>query len=81
MKIAEEIQEKARNLGINPFNTPFTPKDLGITASNYGSFSDFCDNTKSSRWNSHVCLKAVEFNKGHRPTKYLLLPPSQWIVR
>ena len=68
----EIIEKAAKQNGINPYEESFSPKDLGLDANKFGSFSDYCDNTKSSRYNRIVILKATHFNKGGRPTKYFL---------
>jgi hypothetical protein len=66
------ILEVAERKKINPYKKPFAPRDLNINANKFGAFADYCDNTKSGRWNKRKILTAVEFNKGKRPTKYLL---------
>ena len=72
--LTEEIIKKAaEKKGIDPYKEPFFPKDLGLDANKFGSFSDYCDNTKSSKYNKIIILTAVEFNKGKRPIKYLLI--------
>jgi hypothetical protein len=43
MKLRRDIIASAKNKGINPYTTPFKPSDLGLRASDYGSFSDYCD--------------------------------------
>lgn len=63
----------AKIKNIKPYIEEFKPKDLGLIANNYGSFSDYCDNTKSSKWNTRIILKATKFNKSGKPTKYLLI--------
>ena len=74
------ILRAAQTAGINPFNTPFAPKDLGLIASDYGSFSDLCEigDTKSAIHNIHVCLKVAERNDKGQPLRYILLPISMW---
>ena len=71
-----DIIVAAKSRGINPFTTPFKPVELGLRSSDYGSFSDFCSSktTASGKWNQHVVLKAVEFDKSGRPLRYVLLP-------
>ena len=66
------IAAKARN--IDPFTEPFKPSELGIKASNYGSFSDWCDKeqTKSGKYNVNVCLTVAQCHNG-KPFKYVLL--------
>lgn len=61
--------------GWDVYNKPFSPKDLGIDSSKYGSFSDYCINgtTVSSKWNKREILKPVEFDASRRPKKYVLL--------
>ena len=68
------ILEAAEKKNINPYKQPFVPKELGLRADKYGAFADYCNrnNTKSGKWNKSEILTAVEFNKGNRPTKYLL---------
>ena len=69
----EIIKEAARKNGIDPCKESFAPKDLKLDANKYGAFADYCDNTKSSKYNERIILTAVEFNKGKRPMKYLLI--------
>ena len=68
----EIIKQAAEQNGIDPYKEPFSPKDLGLDANKFGAFSDYCDNTKSSKYNERVILTATEFNKGNRPTRYRL---------
>ncbi|MEA2088574.1 MAG: hypothetical protein U9O55_01900 [Patescibacteria group bacterium] len=68
----EIIKEAAEQEGIDPYKKSFSPKDLRLDANKFGAFSDYCDNTKLSQYNEIVILTATEFNKGNRPTKYLL---------
>ena len=69
----EIIKKAAEKNGINPYKKPFSPNDLKLNANKYGAFSDYCDNTKSSKYNTRIILIAVKFNKGKHPTKYLLI--------
>jgi len=81
MCLGKDILRVAKAKGIDPYITPFTPKDLGIKASDYGSFSDWCaaGHTKSAKYNRRVCLKvATKHLRSGRPHKYVLLPQSQW---
>lgn len=80
MDLREDILRKAQTKGIDPFQVPFRPRDLGLKASDYGSFSDWCkpEETKSARYNRRVCLKVKEWRNG-KPYRYLLLPRVDWI--
>ncbi|MCK5320186.1 macro domain-containing protein [Candidatus Parcubacteria bacterium] len=69
----EIIKQAAEQKGFNLRDKAFAPRDLGLKANRYGAFSDYCNNTKSSKHNKREILTAVEFNKGGRPTKYKLL--------
>lgn len=69
---AKIIKQAAKRKRFDLRNKAFAPKDIGLTANQYGSFSDYCDNTKSSIYNKRVILTAVEFGKGKRPKKYKL---------
>lgn len=76
MNLRNDIIQAGKRKGWDVYQKPFRPKDLGLKASDYGSFSDHAINgtTKSSKYNTDQCLKAVEFDKNGRPTKYILLP-------
>ena len=76
--LGKEIINQAQKKGINPFNTPFQPKDLGITAGDYGSFADWCSRkqTKSGRYNDCVCLTVQA--KEAKTFRYRLLPQIEW---
>jgi len=78
--LCKNIIEAAKVKGIDPFGIPFKPSDLGLKASDYGSFSDWCGpkDTQSGKWNKHVCLKVAEWRRNGKPYRYLLLPQSQW---
>lgn len=80
MHLCKDIQRAAKVKGIDPYNTPFRPRDLGLYANNYGSFSDWCSRTQttSGKYNRHICLKVAERNSGGRPYKYVLLPENEW---
>jgi len=75
MGLKEDILKASEGRGINPYKDPFKPSDLGLISSDYGSFSDHCstDDTPSGEWNPDVILKAVEWDQGNRPRKYLLI--------
>jgi len=73
MDLKEDILREAKKRDINPYMQPFKPSELGLKASDYGSFSDYCKDTKSAKWNRSIILDPVEFNKGGRPWRYLLL--------
>lgn len=77
MSLREDILRESRVHGIDPYTEAFKPSDLGLNASNYGSFSDHCDKneTRSGKWNPDVILKVHEW-KGDKPYKYLLLGSS-----
>jgi hypothetical protein len=75
MKLKEAILEQSRICGLDPYKQPFKPADIGIKASDYGSFSDYCskDETCSGKWNQDIILKVVEWTRSGKPKKYLLL--------
>lgn len=74
MTLKKDILDRSGSRGIDPYTQAFKPSDLGLKASDYGSFSDYCseDETCSGKWNPEVILKVMEW-KGIRPYKYLLL--------
>ena len=80
MNLCKDILRKGKTKYTDPFRDPFRPRDLGIKASDYGSFSDWCksEETKSGTYNRRVCLKVVEWRNG-KPYRYLLLPQADWI--
>jgi hypothetical protein len=75
MGLRDAILKQSKIRGIDPYRQPFKPIDLGIRASDYGSFSDYCfkDETRSGKWNPDVILKVAEWTRAGRPYKYLLL--------
>jgi hypothetical protein len=75
MTLREAILEASRRRGMDPYTQPFKPSELGIRASDYGSFSDHCseNETCSGKWNSEVILKVAEWSASGRPFRYLLL--------
>jgi hypothetical protein len=77
--LCKDIIQASKVKGIDPFSIPFKPSDLGLKASPYGSFSDWCDPkvTKSGKWNKHVCLRVAEWHN-EKPYRYILLPQNQW---
>lgn len=79
--LGKDIIEAAKKVGIDPFKMSFTPKGLKLKASDYGSFADWCspEDTKSSKWNKHVCLKVAQRNNSGKPTRYVLLPRRNWL--
>ena len=86
MYLGKDIQQAAQLKGIDPYNTPFRPRDLGlygnINGNVYGNFSVWCSakQTTSGKYNHNVCLKVVKWNSGGRPYKYVLLPESEWLI-
>lgn len=60
MGLVEDIEHSAREHGIDPYTTPFRPRDLGLKASDYGSFSDYCSDTQSAQYNKRVYLKVAK---------------------
>ncbi len=82
MSLCEDIQRMATARGINSYNTPFKPEDLGLNPNKYGSFSDYCSRhvTTSGRHNKRVCLKATEWLRDGRPSEYVLLPENEWSI-
>jgi hypothetical protein len=73
MGLKEDILRASNERDIDPYMQPFKPSDLGLRSSDYGSFSDYCENTKSAKWNRNIILEPVEVNKGGRPWRYRLL--------
>jgi hypothetical protein len=74
MGLKEAILEASSVRGIDPYRQPFKPADLGIIASDYGSFSDYCSKseTQSGKWNKEVILEAAEWTRTGKPYKYIL---------
>ena len=79
MNLCEAILKASKERGIDPFKTPFKPSDLGLKASDYGSFSDWCEvgETKSARYNPRACLRVKEW-RGPKPYRYLLRSREEW---
>jgi hypothetical protein len=75
MELKYAVLRESRIRGIDPYRQPFKPSDLGIRASDYGSFSDHCadDETVSGKWNPEVIFRVVERTQNGRPRRYLLL--------
>jgi hypothetical protein len=73
MNLRDDILRNSILRGLDPFTVPFKPSDLGLIANNYGSFSDHCADTKSSKYSRDITLKVVEWSKTGKPLKYLLL--------
>ena len=71
-RLKRDIIESARDKGIDPYKTPFSPKDLGLRSDKYGSFSDYCDDTESAKWAPDAILNVVETDSGGRPKTYTL---------
>ncbi len=82
ISLLSAIIEAGERLNWDVFEKPFSPKDLGIDSSKYGSFSDYCKSgtTRSSKWNKHEILEPVEFDNSGKPKKYLLISSyKDWI--
>lgn len=79
MNLCERIIEAAEEKKIDPFKQPFKPSDLGLKASDYGSFSDWCKDkaTESAKYNRRVCLTVKDW-RGVRPYRYVLMPRKEW---
>lgn len=75
MSLREAIINKSKLRGIDPYKDSFRPADLGIKASDFGSFSDYCseNETRSGVWNPAVILKVVARDRGNRPRRYVLI--------
>jgi len=75
MGLKEDILEASKRVRLNPYKQAFKPSDLGLTYSNYGSFSDYCskDDTLSGQWSSKIILKVAERNKSGKPRSSLLI--------
>lgn len=74
MKLKDDILQASKVRGINPYTQSFKPSKLGLKASDYGSFSDFCSSneTISGKWNKAVVLEVAEWTQTHKPFRYLL---------
>lgn len=74
-KLKKDILAASSRQGIDPYKEPFAPIDLGLNASDYGAFADYCseDETQSAVHNPKILLRVVEWDKGGRAKKYLLL--------
>jgi len=70
-KLKSDITVAARRSNIDPYKDPFKASDLGLNASDYGSFSDHCKKgtTKSSKWCGCGLLKLVQ----KKPFRYILM--------
>jgi len=73
MDLRRDILIAAKQKGIDPYKDPFSPKDLCLRASDYGSISDYCQETESAKWNSKVILRPVKFGKTGKPRTYILI--------
>jgi len=72
-RLRADILSHAAARGWDPYKQPFKPSELGLTSSDYGSFSDYCSDTESSKWNESVVLRCVDTGPSGRPLRYLLL--------
>lgn len=74
IKLKDNIETQARKRGKNPYKDAFKPSDLGLKASDYGSFADYAspDEAKSGKYNKSIILKVVEWSKNGRPRRYIL---------
>lgn len=74
MGLKEDILKASVKNGIAPYKEPFRPSDLGLTSSDYESFSDHCsrDETISGKWSTDVILTVAKKDKSGRPSIYLL---------
>ena len=75
MRLKEAILKESSIHGIDPYKQPFKPSDLGMKASDYGSFSDYCSETetRSGKWNKDVILEVAEWTRANKPHRYLLI--------
>ena len=78
IKLVEDILRESKRVGIDPYKDAFRPRDLGLDANDYFSFSYWCEDTTSSKLSGHVCLEVAETNRSGKPFKYRLLPESKW---
>lgn len=71
-KLKNDLINAAVREKLDLYKDPFQPKDLKLTASDYGSFSDHCAKrtTPSSKWCG--CGQLRRANK-QPPYKYILL--------
>jgi len=77
-KLVEDILRESKRVGIDPYKDAFRARDLGLDASDYYSFSHWCEDTTSSKLSGYVCLEVAETNRRGKPFKYRLLPESEW---
>ncbi len=73
MPLRDDILQAAETRGINPYSDAFKPSELGLKASDYGSFSDYCADTRSAQWNTQIILRVVEYRRDGKPFRYVLL--------
>lgn len=74
MNLKEVILEASAIRGIDPYTQPFKPADLGIKASDFGSFSDYCslNETCSGKYRTDVTLIVYDRTRTGKPLRYLL---------
>lgn len=82
--LGDHILAVAPSRGWDPYRQPFRPSDLGIVASDYGSFLDWCPDEQhggsvSGRRDRRVCLRVKTRDGTGSPVTYLLLPKNQWL--
>jgi hypothetical protein len=72
MSLTDAIVKAGLRVGWDVYNVPFSPADLNIDASKFGSFSDHTDGTASSIYNRDNCLIVMSTNHKGRPETYVL---------
>lgn len=72
-RLLEDILTSSKRLGIDPYTTPFQPKDLELTASDYGSFNNYTGTKKGFP----TFLRVVERREDGRPIKYVLIKKEE----
>jgi hypothetical protein len=73
MSLRADVIKQSDLRGLDPFTQPFKPSDLGLVSSDYGSFSDHCADTQSSKYSSDVTLKVAQWSNAGKPLRYLLI--------
>jgi len=78
LSVNKKLINSIEDIRISTLRSLWTdPEELfpvGLTSSDYGSFSDHCskEETISDKWSSDVILKVTQKDKSGRPSKYLL---------
>ena len=67
-RLKNDIISASQKAGFDPYKVSFKPSDLGLVASNYGSFADHCDKGEATSARHCNCktLKRSERESGFR---------------